>query len=208
MALAFLLVLAYLLGSLPTSLLVVRWRLNVDLRDYGSGNAGATNVSRLLGWGWGIGVIVVDLLKGVLAVALLPLLLNTPGDPLTTHALAGLACVLGHVFPVYAGFRGGKGVATAAGVCLALSPGPALVALGVFLVVLFLMRYMFLASLSGGAAYFVSSLFVFHNRGMLGLLAVVLPLALVWLHRRNISRFRQGLEQKIGNRIPVEKKQP
>lgn len=208
MTLALLLVLAYLAGSFPTSLLVVRWRKNVDLRDYGSGNAGATNVSRLLGWGWGITVIAVDMLKGVLAVALLPQLFPPFGDPLTAEALAGLACVMGHVFPVFAGFRGGKGVATAAGVCLALNPWPAVVALGVFLVVLAAMRYMFLASLAGGLAYLVSSLFVFHNTGMLAVLAVVLPAALFWLHRRNIHRFRRGEEQKIGVRIPVEKNRP
>lgn len=208
MSLVLLLVLAYLAGSFPTSLLVVRWRKGVDLRDYGSGNAGATNVSRLLGWGWGSAVIAVDLLKGVLAVALLVPLLAPALDPLTAGGLAGLAAVIGHVFPVFAGFRGGKGVATAAGVCLALNPWPALVALAVFALVLAVFRYMFLASLSGGLAYLLSSLLVFHNRGMLALLAVVLPAALFWLHRRNIARFRRGEEQKIGVRIPVERRTP
>jgi glycerol-3-phosphate acyltransferase PlsY len=208
MSLVLLLVLAYLAGSFPTSLLVVRWRKGVDLRDYGSGNAGATNVSRLLGWGWGSAVIAVDLLKGVLAVSVLLPLLDPPGDPVTLGGLAGLACVLGHVFPVFAGFRGGKGVATAAGVCLALNPWPAAVALAVFAGVLGGFRYMFLASLSGGLAYLLSSLLVFHDTGILAVLAVVLPAALFWLHRRNIARFRRGEEQKIGVRIPVERTRP
>ncbi len=205
-ALLWLLPLAYLVGSVPTGLWIVRALKGVDLRRYGSGNLGATNAARLIGWRWGIFVILLDAAKGAIGVWLtygqsLP---GSETDPLLAPALGGLAALLGHLYPLFAGFRGGKGVATAAGVTLALTPLSALVALGVFLPVLFVGRFMFLASLSGGVAYGLASLLLFPRGPIASLLAIVLPLTLLLKHRANIARFRRGEESRIGRRIRIE----
>jgi glycerol-3-phosphate acyltransferase PlsY len=202
------LITAYLLGSFPTSVLLVKMLKGVDIRDYGSGNAGGTNVSRVLGWRWGVLVILVDLFKGWLAVRLVPLLIRDLPVVLDSDfplILAGVAAILGHVFPVFAGFRGGKGVATAAGVALGLAPWAMIWTLLVFAPVLYFSRYMFLASLSGGLVFTLVVIFSRVPQASLKWFAGLVLVILVIMHRSNIARFRRGKENRLGQRVQVEK---
>ncbi len=202
-----LIVIAYLLGSIPTSILVVKGIKRVDIRDYGSGNAGGTNVGRVLGWKWAVLVILVDALKGWLAAAVLPLFFpGTPlaADPGFSSVIAGVAAMLGHVFPLFAGFRGGKGVATAAGIAIGVSQPywVILAALGLFGIVLLSTRYMFLASISGGIAYAVLiHFFAAAEAVSLRIFAIACALLLIILHYRNIGRWRRGVENRISRKL-------
>ncbi|MBL7032682.1 MAG: glycerol-3-phosphate 1-O-acyltransferase PlsY [Candidatus Delongbacteria bacterium] len=204
--LTLLIIIAYLIGSFPTSILLVRAVKRVDIRDFGSGNAGGTNVSRVLGWGWGLSVILVDACKGFVAGALLPLLLPVEllvGDPGSSGVIGGVAAILGHVFPLFARFRGGKGVATAAGVAIAITQ-PLWVILGVLLVfgvILISTRFMFLASMSGGIVYALLVL-IFTPAGVISLrvFAVACGLLLIVLHRANIGRWLRGEENRLGRK--------
>ena len=190
---------AYLLGGLPFSLWVARSR-GIDLRTQGSGNLGATNVFRVLGWRWGLFVLALDIAKGALAVALARLL--SPGGGLPT--LAGLAAVIGHLYTPFAGFRGGKGVATGLGVFLGLAPDAAILS---FLVWCSVLAFGGWVSLASGAGAVLLPLFVLGTREDLAArfpwvlsLAVTLALMVVIRHRRNWSRLGDGSEQKIWER--------
>jgi len=134
MALAGILLIAYLIGAIPTSVIAGKLLRGIDIRKEGSGNAGATNVWRVLGWKAGVTVLTIDLGKGILAASVIPLISfgSISIDPLLIPILCGLAAVIGHVFPIYTGFRGGKGVATAAGMLLAVAPIPVGIGVGVF----------------------------------------------------------------------------
>ncbi|MEA1871195.1 MAG: glycerol-3-phosphate acyltransferase, partial [Candidatus Bipolaricaulota bacterium] len=134
MALAGLLLIAYLIGAIPTAVIAGKLLQGIDIRKEGSGNAGATNVWRVLGWKAGVTVLAVDVGKGILAASVIPLIPfgSISIDPLLIPILCGLAAVIGHVFPIYTGFRGGKGVATAAGMLLAVAPIPVGIGVGVF----------------------------------------------------------------------------
>jgi len=147
--LATIILLSYLVGSIPTSIIVSKLTKGIDIRDYGSGNAGGTNVMRVLGWKQGLFVIILDSLKGVLAVIVIarlhygaiPFTNVTPFDDFTLiQIIAGIAAVIGHVWTVFAGFRGGKGIATALGMLLMISTIDMLVAVGLFIVVVFVSR--------------------------------------------------------------------
>ena len=195
------LLVAWLFGSLPTAYLVGRAH-GVDLRTVGSGNLGATNALRTLGWKAGLLVYLVDTMKGALPVALLPRLLPSVLGG-TTHphwGLAfGLAAILGHVRPVFLrGKGGGKGVATASGVFLALVPIPALLALVAFVGVAALSRYISLASLIG-ALVLTSAVGVQYGvrAPVFGLAALVTGFVF-WTHRENIDRLRRGTERRLG----------
>jgi glycerol-3-phosphate acyltransferase PlsY len=202
MALAVALVVAYLLGAFPSSVVLGRVFRGVDVRQQGSGNAGATNAWRVLGWRLGLAVLLLDLTKGILAVAAVPRiplpLGPMPVDAPTVAALCGMVAVVGHVFPVYIGFRGGKGVATAAGMLVALLPIPVGVGIGVFAVAVMASGWVSLGSLVGSWAVPVAALV--HPGGppyppLFIALTFVLALFITYTHRANIRRLIAGTER-------------
>lgn len=190
---------AYLLGSIPFGYLLVRTFRKQDIRATGSGNIGATNVARSGAKGLAIATLLLDLGKGYLAVSLAYRLEPNNAD---LAMAAAIAAVIGHVFPVWLGFRGGKGVATALGVFLALSPMLALSLLGVFIVVFFFFRYVSLASIVACIAVpLVEIPFLLHMRPgvfMAGLF--VLPSLVILKHHANIGRLLSGTESKFGTK--------
>ncbi len=192
---------AYLLGSIPTAVWVGKTFYGVDVRNEGSGNAGATNVIRVLGLKAGIPVLLVDVLKGYFAVILVRQIVHATGgadiSPLI-EIIAAAAAVIGHTLPVFAGFRGGKGVATLLGVGFGLFPYAAWVALAIFAVVLASTLYVSLGSITAGVTFPFFVAFVFpppHWTYMI--LAVMVALFLPWTHRKNIRRLLNGTEPKM-----------
>lgn len=186
---------AYLIGSIPTAFLVVKQLKQVDVRSVGSGNVGATNVTRAAGFKAGLFVFLVDALKGVVAVKVVaPLLL--PQEILGGLA-CGLAAVVGHIAPIFLGFRGGKGVATTIGVMISALPMPALACLGAWLVVFLVWRYISLASL-------VAMLILPPAMALSGYppasvaIGAAVALLVVAKHHANIDRLRQGTEHRFG----------
>jgi len=196
-----LIVLAYLIGSIPTSVWVSRGFFGIDIREYGSGNAGATNTFRVLGSRWGTFVMVVDVMKGVLATSLYVLLpfYAEPGLHRTNFMLGlGLASVVGHVFPVWADFKGGKGVATLFGMALAMQPVVAACCVGVFLLALYLTRFVSLSSMLAGISFMVFILFIFNeHETYYRIFAVIVALMIVLTHQKNITRILKGTESKV-----------
>ena len=192
---------AYLLGSIPTSVWISKSKFGIDIRDYGSGNAGATNTFRVLGSKWGTIVMAIDMLKGVIATSQWVLLSKYDYEGLarTNFMIAlGLAAVLGHIFPIWANFRGGKGVATLLGMALAIQPVVALCCIAVFLLVLFLTRFVSLSSIIAGIAFMVLILFVFNaEETSYRAFAIMVALMIVLTHQKNISRLMKGTENKI-----------
>ena len=185
-------VLAYLAGSIPSAVWAGKIFHGIDIREHGSGNAGATNTVRVLGWKTGIPVLLFDLFKGWLA-AMLPVFLNAaPEGSGTLMALqigCGMTAIIGHVFPLFAGFRGGKGVATTFGVLLALHPLLTVTCAGVFLLVLLVSGYVSVASMTAGIAFPVLLMTVFQTPSLiLKIFAVLISVALISTHNRNISR--------------------
>ncbi|TAE16739.1 MAG: glycerol-3-phosphate 1-O-acyltransferase [Bacteroidetes bacterium] len=196
-----LIVLAYLIGSVPTSVWVSKSFFGIDIRDYGSGNAGATNTYRVLGKKWGTFVMAVDMLKGVLATSLyilLPYYLTDEWDRTNFMVGLGLASIVGHIFPIWAGFKGGKGVATLFGMAIAIQPLVALCCVGVFLLVLFLTRFVSLSSILAGIAFAVFILFIFNEKEPLyRIFAVLVALMITLTHQKNINRIIKGTEAKV-----------
>lgn len=187
-------VVAYLLGSVPGGLVLGRLA-GVDLRTLGSGNAGATNAVRARGPAFGVAVFAFDAGKGVIAVALLPLLAGRV--PWLGTACAG-AVIVGHVFPAWFGFRGGKGFATTLGALLMLSPAALGVVAGVWVVVLVLTGYVSAATLCGAAAFPVFVAAAGHGRPLaLMAFAVALALFLAYTHRSNLVRLAKGTEHRF-----------
>lgn len=197
----FLIVLAYLIGSIPTSVWASKYFFGIDIRDYGSGNAGATNTYRVLGSKWGTFVMVVDMLKGVLATALyllIPYYLTDEWDRTNFMIGLGLAAVVGHIFPVWANFKGGKGVATLFGMAVAIQPIVAICCIGVFLLVLYLTRFVSLSSMLAGVAFMVFILFIFNEKETLyRIFAVIVALMVLLTHQKNIGRILKGTEGKV-----------
>jgi glycerol-3-phosphate acyltransferase PlsY len=194
-------ILAYLLGSIPTAVWAGKFFHGIDIREHGSGNAGATNVIRVLGWKTGIPVMIVDVGKGWLA-AYLPVLFNLadPGSAQLTNfqILTGLTSIIGHVYPVLAGFRGGKGVGTTFGVLLAIYPLLTVSCLAVFLGVLFITGYVSVSSMSAGVAFPILLFTLFHTPSMLfRIFSVFIALALIVTHRKNIKKLINGEESKF-----------
>ncbi len=193
--------LAYLIGSFPTALVVSRYFFNVDIREYGSGNSGATNTFRVLGKKYGTVVMVADVLKGLIAVKLVYLLPFYYDHDLARTTLQiglGLSAVIGHIYPVWADFRGGKGVATLFGLVLGISPLSALSCSGVFLLVLYLTRFVSLSSILASAAFpvFILVIFNVHNHPY-RIFAVGVALLVILTHQKNISRLLKGNESKV-----------
>jgi glycerol-3-phosphate acyltransferase PlsY len=194
---------AYLLGSLNGALLIGRFK-GVDIRSQGSGNAGGTNALRTQGWMFALGVIVIDVLKAVIAVRVLPTVVTAPAMPIEWLAAGcGFAAVVGHVYPIFHGFRGGKGVATVLGTLLALSLPLLLGALAVWLTMMMLFGYVGLGSMVAAASVPLLAQWA----GKLGFVApaAVMPLTVfgvvcavfvVWTHRSNVARMRAGTEPR------------
>lgn len=195
------LLLAYLLGSFPSSVWMGRWIKGIDLRDHGSGNAGATNAFRVLGKSIGIAVLVMDMLKGFLAVALSHLQhVIDPGSEgwMVLRIILGLMAVTGHIFPLFAGFKGGKGVATMAGVGLAIHPYAALAAMGMYLLVFLIFKLSALGSLVAVLSYPVWVILVFQSEyKAIWVFSVLVPVLIIITHRSNIARLISGKEKPI-----------
>lgn len=196
-----LIIIAYLIGSVPTALIISRKYFGIDIRDYGSGNMGATNAFRILGPKFGIIIMVLDIIKGMLAVGLfyfLPEYLSN--ELLRTNFMIGLglSAVLGHIFPIFANFKGGKGVATILGMLIAIQPVVALCCLAVFAIVLFFTRYVSLSSILAAIMLPVSVLWIWNEHEILyRVFALLVALMVVLTHQKNISRLIKGHESRM-----------
>ncbi len=191
--------LSYLVGAIPTSYLVVRLARGVDLRTVGSGNLGATNLFRLLGWRYAVPVGLFDMLKGAFPVVVLGPWLGT--TPLGAVGL-GLVAVLGHVFSVFVGFRGGKGVATGSGIILGLAPWAFVVSLVIWLLSVKLSGYVSLGSILGAMALPPAIWLLHPERREIVWPMAALSLLIVWFHRANIGRLVAGTELRFGRPRP------
>lgn len=203
MAEILLVVLAYMIGSIPTSVWVSRGFFGVDIRDYGSGNAGATNTYRVLGQKWGTFVMVIDILKGSAAALLYLFIPHYLGDEnelqRTNFQIGlGLTAVLGHILPLWAGFKGGKGVATLFGMVLAIQPLVAVGCVGVFLLVLYLTRYVSLSSILASLALPFFIILIFREQESLyRIFGIAVALLVIFTHQKNINRLLHGSESKV-----------
>jgi glycerol-3-phosphate acyltransferase PlsY len=195
------LILAYLLGSIPTSVWIGKGFFNKDIRQHGSGNAGATNAMRILGWKAGLFVLVIDMFKGWLAVNLIHLTqfyIPETGSFTTFQLMLGIAALLGHIFPIYVGFRGGKGVATLFGLVMAINPEPTLICTGIFVVTLILSKYVSLSSMVAGFTFPVMVIFVFKETTMsLVVFSLIIAVLLLFTHQKNIERLLNKEEKKV-----------
>lgn len=194
-------VVSYLLGSVNASILVSRKVFKVDIRAYGSGNAGSTNAFRVMGKKWAVPVVLADLLKGALAVWFGYFLLASFDLADLGKLIAGLAVILGHIFPVFFGFKGGKGVMTTAAVVAFVDPVVFLVVLAVFLVVAVSTRWVSLGSVAGSLAIPFSMYYLHRQEGVETTLFVVLsaliPAIVIVMHRANIQRIFAGTESRF-----------
>lgn len=214
MYLLFLIVLlSYLIGSIPNSIIVSKLVKGIDIRDYGSGNAGGTNVYRILGWKYGLLVILLDALKGALAVIFvarlhygnMPFENATPFDDFTLiQIIAGLAAVVGHIWTIFAGFRGGKGIATALGMLLTIITVDMLVAIAVFILVVLLTKYISLGSILGAVSVPIILMVrenIFHvdipGYHIVLPFSIGISLLIMYTHRSNLSRIFKGKENRI-----------
>jgi len=208
---ALIIILSYLVGSIPASVWVGKISMGVDLREHGSGNAGATNAFRVLGWKAGTVAAVVDLGKGILAAGLIAMIridqlpsgLGFWEVDSVVRLVAGVMAVIGHMYPVWADFKGGKGVNTTAGMLLAITPMVMLATLGVFALVLVASRYVSVASLSATVMYPTAIAIRKYVLGVEGLdasifvFSLALATSIFVAHRSNIRRLIQGEENRI-----------
>lgn len=196
-----LIILAYLIGSIPTSVWVSQYFFDIDIRDYGSGNAGATNTYRVLGPKWGTMVMITDMVKGIIAVKLaflLPEYADTEVNLQNLQTGLGLAAVIGHIFPIWADFRGGKGVATLFGLVLGISPWTALGCVAIFLIVLYTTRFVSLSSILASIAFPFFILVIFNvDNPIYRVFAIAVALMVLLSHQKNISRLLKGNESKV-----------
>ncbi|MCQ6958845.1 MULTISPECIES: glycerol-3-phosphate 1-O-acyltransferase PlsY [Mucilaginibacter] len=198
------LILAYLFGSIPTAVWIGQAFYNIDVREYGSGNAGATNTFRVLGKKAGIPVMLLDILKGWTATNLAYVIgVTTTGAyhsiAFTNYELAlGIAAVMGHLFPVFAGFRGGKGIATLFGMILAINLPASLLCVLVFIVTLLITRYVSLASIMAGFTYPIGVTFIFpvYIKSVI-IYGMCICILILVTHQKNIERLLKGKESKV-----------
>ncbi len=199
------LIVAYLIGSLPFGLILARAFGGIDIRRHGSGNIGATNVARVLGAKYGAAVLVLDCLKGALPTFFLARMLAEPGTDLRTHlaVLSGVSAVLGHMFPCWLGFRGGKGVATALGVVLVLAPAASGAAAGLFAIVFAASRIVSLSSIAAACAFCACEYWRLMpapfapSTWSLAAFSALVPLLIIVRHWTNIVRLWHGQEPKF-----------
>ncbi len=208
-------VLSYLIGSIPTAIIVGKLKRGIDIRQHGSGNAGGTNVIRVLGWRWGVLVIAMDMAKGLLATLVisrlmfgaLPFANKTPFDDFTVvQIIAGCCAILGHIWTLFAGFKGGKGIATAGGMLIGIAPIEVAVSFGVFAIVFLISQYVSLGSLSAAVAFpltmfFRENIFLVDIEGYNTLIffSIGIALLIIWTHRTNVKRLLAGTENRITN---------
>lgn len=216
LSLILIIVLSYLVGSIPTSVWLGRLR-GVDIREHGSGNAGATNTFRVLGWQYGIIALAIDFGKGLFAAGVIATL-RVDGLPIgfgaweidtVVRLIAGVAAVVGHMYPILAGFNGGKGVNTSAGALMALSPWSIIIAIAVFIVVLLTSRYVSLSSILAAIAFpatIAVRRYVFGIEKLdpsLLVFGLVLAAGIVIAHRSNIQRLLAGTENRVRSFRPA-----
>ncbi len=196
--------LSYLIGSIPTSIIAGKVLKGIDIRQHGSGNAGATNVFRVLGWKAGITVLFIDIMKGVIPTVWVYQigLINFSWQPINAQICAGLAAVFGHIWTVFAGFKGGKGVGTGAGMVIGLAPVAVLIALIVFIITVAATRFVslgsILASLTLPVVLFLQRFALSQSvPNQLLVLSVFIPVLIIYTHRSNVQRLLKGQENKI-----------
>lgn len=200
MNIAILLVIAYLIGSIPTAVWVSKKVFGIDIREHGSGNAGATNTFRILGSKAGTAVMIIDMLKGFVAVKLA--LFSPYGlygeQAVNLQIFLGLFAVVGHIFPIWAEFRGGKGIATLFGMILSIQPMVAVSMVAVFLFMLYLTRYVSLSSITASIAFPLMIFFIFREPELsYKIFAIATACLVVLTHHKNINRLLQGNESKV-----------
>jgi glycerol-3-phosphate acyltransferase PlsY len=192
---------SYLIGSFPTALIAGKLLKNIDIREHGSGNAGATNVFRVLGWKAGIVVLLIDMFKGFVPVWWLVPAQSQPEMTAFYQIIAGIAAISGHIWTIFAGFRGGKGVGTAAGVFLALQPVPVLLSLFTFILIVAKTRYVSLGSMTAAAMLpvyiIIKNILGYPVSIIILILSIILAALIIIMHRENIRRLRAGNENKI-----------
>jgi len=199
MTLAILILLAYLLGSIPTAVWYGKTFHKIDVREHGSGNAGATNTLRILGNKAGFIVLFIDLLKGFLASSLIyfsAIEVETQNHFNFQMAL-GITAVLGHVFPLFVGFKGGKGIATLLGMCIALNWQIALICILVFVTIVTITRYISLGSMITAGIGAILSFYFYNNNVIANCFFCAIAILVVYTHRTNITRLKTGTENKL-----------
>ncbi|MBK8807454.1 MAG: glycerol-3-phosphate 1-O-acyltransferase PlsY [Bacteroidales bacterium] len=193
-------VIAYLLGSIPTAVWIGKIFYKIDIREHGSGNAGATNTFRVLGTKAGIPVLIFDIFKGFLASSLVVFsdtLLQGTKEYVNVQLLLGSLSVIGHIFPIYEGFKGGKGVAALLGVILAITPIPGMFAIGIFLISLFISKYVSLSSIIAGVSFPIMVILIFKTPIIsLMIFSIVIAVLLLFTHHKNIERLLKKEESK------------
>ena len=190
------LVLAYLIGALPSSVWIGMKFYDTDVREHGSGNAGATNTFRVLGKRAGIIVLILDILKAWIAVSLLSVLAGN--ESIEFQLTLGLVAVLGHIFPIYIGFRGGKGIASLLGVIISIHPMAALISIGVFLLTLLISRFISLSSMFAACAFPVLIVYYFNeSNNSLIIFSVMVAVLVIFTHKKNIERLFKNEESKV-----------
>ncbi|MFH1198222.1 MAG: glycerol-3-phosphate 1-O-acyltransferase PlsY [bacterium] len=209
-------ILSYLVGSIPNGILISKFVKNIDIREHGSGNMGGTNVFRVLGWKYGVLVLLLDALKGAVAVILIsrlylgsfPFANQTPFDDFTlVQIIAGVFAVVGHIWTVFADFKGGKGIATGLGIFVSIVTIDMILALGVFVIVVYFSRYISLGSIMAAIAVPV---IMFVRENIFGVdipgyhtilpFAIALAVLVLYTHRSNLSRLVQGRENRFSFR--------
>lgn len=197
---AVILLFAYLLGSIPNAVWIGKFFFNTDVRNYGSKNSGSTNTLRVLGYKAGIPVLLLDILKGFLAVKMIYLTfyyIPATGEYINFQLLLGLAVIIGHIFPVFANFRGGKGVATLIGVILAIDPVSMLICIGMFMITLIITKYVSLSSMIAGLSFPILVIVVFNTTtSSLVIFSLIVFVLLLFTHQKNIERLVRNQESK------------
>lgn len=198
--------LSYLLGSFPTSIIFGKLFRGIDIRDYGSGNAGGTNAFRVMGWKIGISVMIIDLAKGLIATVLISQIRIDAISlaPVYLQIIAGFSAVIGHIWTIFAGFHGGKGVGTAAGMLIGLYPVAFIVIFIIFLIVLFTTRYVSVSSMTAAVSLPVV-LLILDKLGRpyktpLMVLSIIIAILIIFTHRSNIGRLMAGTENRVNFR--------
>jgi acyl phosphate:glycerol-3-phosphate acyltransferase len=206
------LLIAYLVGSIPSAVWIGKYFYGVDVREYGSGNAGATNTFRVLGKRAGIPVLLIDVFKGWLSVNMAYLTDYRIGSVefVNFQLVLGVAALLGHIFPVYAGFRGGKGIATLLGIIIAVHPQAALLSIGVFIAVLLITKYVSLGSMVAALSFPLIIIIVYKSAiPSLVIFSLVIAVLVLITHQKNIERLlrREEAKTKLIKRKPLPGKE-
>ena len=194
---------SYLLGSIPTSIIASKLLKGIDIREHGSGNAGATNVFRVMGWKIGLAVLIIDMAKGYIPTVIFYKLgiKGVDWSIINLQILAGLSAIFGHIWSVFAGFKGGKGVGTGAGMLIGLTPFAVLVGIVIFAIVVAITRFVSLGSILASVSVPITVFLQNQAEGMfptrLFIFSLFVPALIIYTHRKNIQRLLKGQESKI-----------